>query len=147
MHAFPGIKSKDAIGAGYAMQKGTLSFPPSPYAFEKLLVPLSVLGNRGAGSGQIASSHVNQKGMFKGPFQLTDLQAPLPETPYPVLWAHTSKKQKCLIVDPDSTGIPLPGHENVHKTYGTSMQGRCALIYSFALTRSPYVHVSRRSKP
>ena len=69
------------------------------------IVPLGQLGNRGLLHRDIGSKTVKSQPDYRGPFTIRLIQG-IPN--FPILWNHDAKKERCMIVEPDSEGEVRP---------------------------------------
>ena len=102
-----GISDLSLAEAAIGLGRGSL---PLPRTGANLLVPithLSELGTRGPLDRDVGGRRGAAIGA-RGPFEIV----PLDGVPtFPVLWSHDARRERKLIVKPDSMGYPLPGRE------------------------------------
>ena len=98
-----GILDGELAQAAWNLERGTL-LPiglPSADSFELPVVPIKHIAGRGPYHADI---YWNQPdGTPRGPFELIK-PAVSPEPTYPMLWAHDAKRERRLVVEPDSEG-------------------------------------------
>ena len=98
-----GIADAALAQAAYRLERGALPQLGSPHG-EDLSVPITVIGNHAkAGPYHLDIYASNADGSPRGPFER--IQPPANPVPtYPMLWAHAAKRERRLIVGPDSEG-------------------------------------------
>ena len=99
-----GVRQTDMIARLEALARGELLLPRMRSSVPLPLCPLKDLGNRGYLHRDINGR--GPDGEARGPFDIEPMQ-PSPE--YPVLWAHDAKRERSLVVAPDSQGRPRTG--------------------------------------
>ena len=98
-----GILDGELAQVAWNLERGTL-LPiglPSADSFELPVVPIGQIAGRGPYHADI---YWNQPdGTPRGPFELIK-PAVSPAPTYPMLWAHAAKRERRLVVEPDSEG-------------------------------------------
>ena len=92
-----------------ALRRGKLLLPRRRQETEVPVTRLAAIGSRGLGDRDVNGDPHKQPP--RGPF---DILPPLGEgvPTYPALWAHSAKRQRHLIVEPDSRAEVRPGCED-----------------------------------
>ncbi len=102
-----GISDGDLAKTAYHLERGSLLQLGRPNAgpVELSVVPIGTFAERGPVHRDINGN--NSDGTPRGPFKIESLEANR-EPSYPVLWAHDAKRERKLIVEPDSHGEIRP---------------------------------------
>ena len=95
------------------------------------IVPISRIADRGPYHADIYWD--NSDGTPRGPFELIK-PAVSPVPTYPILWAHNAKRERRLVVDPDSEGRIKPASGRISQV---ELQEKAARVWGTA-TRAHY---------
>ncbi len=98
-----GVANPDVIEAAACLASGVLRLPGR--ADQQLpLVSLAELGERGLYHLDIAGPALSKTGVPRGPFDIDPLPWNQAPPSFPVLWHHDAKRERRLVVHPDSQG-------------------------------------------
>ena len=98
-----GIRDEELAQVAWNLERGALIQlgQPNLASVEVAIAPIGQIGGRGPYHADI---YWNQPdGTPRGPFELIK-PAVSPAPTYPMLWAHAAKRERLLVVDPDSEG-------------------------------------------
>ena len=98
-----GIRDGELAQVAWNLERGTLMplGQPGMESIELPIVPIGQIGDRGPYHSDIYGD--KSDGSPRGPFEL--IKPPVNPAPtYPILWAHDAKRERRLIVEPDSEG-------------------------------------------
>lgn len=96
------VREASVADAGEALYQGKLLLPHLSSDIELSVVRLGDLGECGPYDMNICSH---------GPFEIRSVQSAAAVN-YPVLWHHEAKRERKLVVQPDSEGVPRVGREH-----------------------------------
>ena len=110
-----GIRDGELGQVAWNLERGKLVplGQPGLGSMELPIIPIGDIGGRGPYHADIYWDQSD--GTPRGPFELIK-PAVSPAPTYPMLWAHDAKKERMLIVDPDSEGQIKPGSGNLTST-------------------------------
>ncbi len=130
-----GILDGELAQVAWNLERGTL-FPlglPRLETIDLSVVPIGEIAGRGPYHADIYWEQSD--GTPRGPFELIK-PAVSPTPSYPMLWAHDAKRERRLVVEPDSEGkIKAPSG----RLTSADLREKAALIWETA-TRSHYNH-------
>ncbi len=116
---FAGVANDSVAKTAAGIYRGTLSLPRLLDEFDIPIVDLGSLGQRGPVDREISGKN-KYTGKVLGPFDIDSLDPERTPT-YPTLWSHDAKRERQLIVLPDSQGRIRPGYkEKAAKIWGTA---------------------------
>ena len=99
--AVVGIKDLELAQVAHALGDGAIRLPGYTRRHRVPITQIKQLGQRGPVHRDIVET--TRSGQIRGPF--TKISPPASSTPtYPMLWAHDAKRERSLIVAPDSEG-------------------------------------------
>ena len=98
-----GIRDEELAQVGWNLERGALVplGQPSLPSVDIAIAPIGQIGGRGRYHADIYWDQPD--GTPRGPFELIK-PAVSPAPTYPMLWAHAAKRERRLVVDPDSEG-------------------------------------------
>ena len=98
-----GVKDMSLAQCAFQLQQGTLALPSVALtnALKVDCTPIANLATAGPYHADIYWS--DSQGAPRGPFEIAPIED-VTEATYPVLWAHAAKKERYLILEPDSQG-------------------------------------------
>lgn len=105
-----GVRSASVIKAAQSLQAGKLLLPRQARGIE---VPITALGNvadRGLVDRDITGGPTDRNKTGRGPFVKRPIH-PGEVPTYPMLWAHSAKRERRFVVQFDSCGEPRRGDE------------------------------------
>ncbi len=106
-----GVANPDVIEAAACLAQGLLRLPGR--ADQQLqMVPLAELGERGLYHLDIAGPALSKAGVPRGPFDIDPLPWNQAPPSFPVLWRHDAKRERRLVVHPDSQGTVRHGQRD-----------------------------------
>ena len=97
------LRETTLADAALGLVEGTLRLPQG-YTAQLATSRLGALGKRGLYALDISGD--NSDGTPRGPFEIIPIQG-VPQ--YPALWGHDAKRERSLVVPPDSEGEIRPG--------------------------------------
>ena len=97
------LRETTLADAALGLAEGTLRLPQG-YTAPLAMSRLGALGKRGLYALDISGD--NSNGTPRGPFEIIPIQG-VPQ--YPALWGHDAKRERSLVVLPDSEGEVRPG--------------------------------------
>lgn len=100
-----GVKEEDVAMTALNLTQGQLKLAQRHGTIEIPVVNLGSLGSRGLVHRDISGWNAAGDGQLRGPFDIVEIK-PGEVSAYPALWNHNAKREKQLIVKPDSRGIP-----------------------------------------
>ena len=128
-----GILDGELAQVAWNLERGKL-LPlgdPSLDDIEIPIVPISRVAGRGPYHADIYWDYSD--GTPRGPFELVK-PAVSPAPTYPMLWAHKAKRERKLVVEPDSEGLVKPASEQVSQD---DLREKAARVWGTA-TRAHY---------
>ena len=103
--------------AAHRFELGTLQFDDRMRSLSVAVCPMSKLcKNIGPVHRDITGREKDERGMFRGPFEL-ETENLSPADPYPILWAHHQERQQSMTVQPDRRGIIRNGSQTFAHAY------------------------------
>lgn len=97
------LRETSIADAALGLLEGVLRLPRG-YTESLVTTPLEMLGQKGLVDRDIAGK--NSNGSPRGPFDIIPIQG-VPQ--YPVLWGHDAKRERSLVIPPDSEGAVRSG--------------------------------------
>ena len=135
---FVGIRDFEITQTLIEMQKGQLTLPRMQ-TMEAPFVRIGDIGERGLGSWDINDNRTNKKGIPHAPFKVRAISTALQSVSFPMLWNHNHAREKRLIVEPDSEGVPLKGQRDRSKSLWDRHAGKLCINQDFRLNSHPLV--------
>ena len=135
---FVGIRDFEIAQTLIEMQKGQLTLPRMQ-TMEAPFVRIGDIGERGLGSWDINDNRTNKKGIPHAPFEVRAISTALQSVSFPMLWNHNHAREKRLIVEPDSEGVPLKGQRDRAKSLWDKHAGKLCINQDFRLNSQPLV--------
>ncbi len=107
-----GVRSPSVIEAARGLEAGSLCLPRQAKAIELPVVPLGTVAERGLVDRDINGGFTNRSetGLARGPFVVRAIRSGEVPT-WPMLWAHSAKRERRFVVLPDRCGDPRPDDE------------------------------------
>ena len=107
-----GPQSSSVIEAARALASGSLRLPRQSRAISFPIVTLGTVANRGLVHRDISGGPTDRQktGPSQGPFVVRPIRSGEVPT-YPMLWAHSSDRERTFVVRPDRCGEPREGDE------------------------------------
>ena len=107
-----GVRSRSVIEAARNLEAGTLRLPRQSPTISLPVVTLGTVAVRGLVDRDISGGPTdpNKTGTPQGPFVVRSIR-PGEVPTYPMLWAHSAKRQRRLVVPIDRCGDPRPGDD------------------------------------
>ncbi len=102
------LRESALASAMMALRGGELRMPRYASPLAVPVAPLGELGERGLVDRDIGGRS-DALSSFRGPFRIVSI---LGVPSYPVLWAHDARRERRLVVEPDSEGEVRPGHDD-----------------------------------
>ncbi len=108
-----GARSASVIRAARALGSGVLRLPRQQQAIDVPVVEMVAVARRGLVHRDINGRPTDaaKTGSPQGPFVVRPIH-PEELPTWPMLWAHDAKRERKLVVHPDTCGDPLPGDED-----------------------------------
>ena len=107
-----GVRSTSLIEVARNLEAGKLHLPRQTQATSLPVVALGTVAARGLVHRDINGGFTdrNETGLARGPFTVRVIRSGEVPT-YPMLWAHSAKRERMFVVLPDSCGDPRPDDE------------------------------------
>ncbi len=100
-----GVRDEDIAMTALHLTQGRLCLAQRQKVTAIPVTNLGSLGDRGLLHRDINGKNVTGSGQLRGPFDIVDIK-PKDVPAYPALWNHNRARERHIIVEPDSQGIP-----------------------------------------
>ena len=100
------VREPGIVETALALLHGSLRLPRMS---EELPIPVTSLENigaRGVYHMDISGTETNEQGIPRGPFDVIPIRSSA--ATYPMLWSHDARRERRLVVDPDTEGRARP---------------------------------------
>ena len=95
------VSELDVVAAARALSRGSLDLPRMPAAIPVPVTTFGAIGVRGLHHRDINGPEMSRQGP-RGPFDVVPRRTS--KSAYPVLWSHDARRERRLMVDPDTEG-------------------------------------------
>ncbi len=99
------VSEPDVVEAARALARRTLDLPRMPAAMPIPVTTFGAIGTRGLHHRDINGPEMSRHGP-RGPFDVVPRRSSA--SAYPVLWSHDARRERRLLVDPDTEGRVRP---------------------------------------